>query len=252
MNSISILTLNLWNVNPPLEDRLDRLVMFLKRVRPDVVCLQEISPIDGIPESTRIAESSSYEHHFYSLPGEWEGRVEGLATLTRLPATLIGVTFLPDSPGDLHRILLRVSVRVNQNRRIEVANTHLAFRAAAGQDRAIQAVNIARVLSEDKRELGESQILCGDLNDEPLSSAVQSLLTDTRLNLVDAWQVIHAEERGETFSGANTWASRDLNPGRRIDYVFVERTLRVESCDIVLDSAEPVSDHYGVLCRVQA
>jgi endonuclease/exonuclease/phosphatase family metal-dependent hydrolase len=39
--SFSVLTLNLWNINEPLEVRHRALESGLKQIRPDIVCLQE-------------------------------------------------------------------------------------------------------------------------------------------------------------------------------------------------------------------
>ena len=41
--TFGVLTLNLWNINEPLEPRYRALAAGLKLLRPDIICLQEVA-----------------------------------------------------------------------------------------------------------------------------------------------------------------------------------------------------------------
>ncbi len=74
---------------------------------------------------------------------------------------------------------------------------------------------------------------------------------------LDAWESVHPDDAGHTFSPDNPY-SRDWDwPFRRIDYVLVRcgphrgPTLVIDSCTRILDRAHnTVSDHYGILAEL--
>ena len=47
MANLRVVTLNLWGTEPPLEARLELAARQLRALAPDVVCLQEVRPVDG-------------------------------------------------------------------------------------------------------------------------------------------------------------------------------------------------------------
>ena len=62
--SISVLTLNLWNIEGPLEARYSALARGLKLLRPDIVCLEEVSrdPQSVRSQTELIAEYCNLAH----------------------------------------------------------------------------------------------------------------------------------------------------------------------------------------------
>ena len=112
-------------------------------------------------------------------------------------------------------------------------------------------------------------VLAGDLDAEPESASIRFLrglqsLDGTSVCYRDAWDAAHPGEPGHTFTPENpnvpagekgSWV---LEPGRRIDYVFVRcsdhgPTLDVRSCERLFD--EPVegvwgSDHFGITAEL--
>ena len=56
----SVLTLNLWNINEPLAARMSALQAGLKILRPDIVCLQEVTdePRSQQRQSEFVAQAS--------------------------------------------------------------------------------------------------------------------------------------------------------------------------------------------------
>ena len=61
---ISVLTLNLWNINEPLAARFAALAAGLKQLRPDIVCLQEVArdPRSGRRQSDLVAQMCDIPH----------------------------------------------------------------------------------------------------------------------------------------------------------------------------------------------
>lgn len=248
-----VLTLNIWNVNEPLDTRLEALARFLTVEEPEFVLLQEVSPIEATVESSRIAAMAGYKYHWYQESGEWEGRKEGVAILSKTPIEVIGTVVLPEAPDDMGRVAQRAAARVDESgHRVELVNTHLAFRPEATKSRVAQALRILEELARDNRRLGLPMVLGGDLNDMPESETLRTITSWPAPPFADAWSAMHPHQTEDTFSVDNRWAAAALQPGRRIDYILVSPGIRVQSCDIVLSGkrgSPTVSDHYGVMAR---
>jgi endonuclease/exonuclease/phosphatase family metal-dependent hydrolase len=118
-------------------------------------------------------------------------------------------------------------------------------------ERERQAVAAARLVEEMLDGRPAHVILAGDLNATPESAGIRFLrglqsLDGTSVCYRDAWEAAHPGEPGHTFTPENptmptgetgAWA---LEPGRRIDYVFVRcsdhgPTLDVRSCERLFD-----------------
>jgi endonuclease/exonuclease/phosphatase family metal-dependent hydrolase len=136
-------------------------------------------------------------------------------------------------------------------------------------ERERQTVAAARLVEEMLDGRPAHVVLAGDLDAEPESASIRFLrglqsLDGTSVCYRDAWDATHPGEPGHTFTPENpnvptgekgSWA---LEPGRRIDYVFVRcsdhgPTLDVRSCERMFE--EPVdgvwgSDHFGVTAEL--
>jgi len=85
---LTVATLNLWNLNPPWEERLRRMAAVLRRWDVDVVGLQEIRfTDDGVSQldqlHTLVADTFPYREYI-PVRKEAKGREEGIG-VTRLP-----------------------------------------------------------------------------------------------------------------------------------------------------------------------
>jgi endonuclease/exonuclease/phosphatase family metal-dependent hydrolase len=281
---MKVLTLNLWGIEPPLDRRIALAVRQLRSLAPDVICLQEVRPLDGRSGRTTAdmlaGELGMYAH--YEQAVEWEAGEagmpiagqEGLAIIAAAPLLDVRVVRLPEPrPADV-RILLSGRVHTGDGAAIWLHTTHLHYRLDDGAAREQQVLAIDAAIRGLGREKTDGpQILCGDFNATPDSDEIRFLrglttLAGRRTHFQDAWLRLHREpgpgdgpEQGITWSSENelTRPLRSLDIDRRIDYVFVTSRKKdgrgtIHDCRVVMTEREEgicASDHYGVLADVQ-
>jgi endonuclease/exonuclease/phosphatase family metal-dependent hydrolase len=284
VSHLRVVTLNLWGIEPPLESRLALAVRQLAALAPDVVCLQEVRPLDGRAGRTTadvIAEGLGMAAH-YEVAVAWESAPElpdgqeGLAIVARA----IGerrVERLPDARPTEARILLSAAIDTAAGP-IWVHTTHLHYRLDDGVAREHQVVAIDEAIRRVGRDRSSPpQILCGDFNATADSDEIRFLrglttLAGRRTHFQDAWLRIHREpDPGDGPADGITWSSenrftrsmRSFDLDRRIDYVFVTTRKKdgrgtVSDCRVVLTERSGAgevsicaSDHYGVCADVQ-
>lgn len=176
--AVRILSLNLWNITEPLEQRMSVLISGIKQLRPDVICFQEVSPHPQLlrVQSEIIAQQCGIAHHASSSSGCSGERQEGLAILSRYRIVRSMKVALPEFPGDTARQVFFSELDV-ESHRILVANTHLAFPLHMTYERKSHALALNSAIKEYREQFHvPSVIICGDLNDGPGSPAVQTIL----------------------------------------------------------------------------
>jgi len=135
-------------------------------------------------------------------------------------------------------------------------------------ERELQAVACATVVEQHLAGRELHVVLAGDFDDTPDSASVRFWTGKQSLGGVsvayrDAWQAIHPDDPGHTFTPRNPLeraGEMSLELGRRIDYIMIcaahgGPSLAVRSCSRFLD--EPVdgvwaSDHFGLLAELAA
>jgi endonuclease/exonuclease/phosphatase family metal-dependent hydrolase len=276
-----VVTLNLWGTEPPLERRLALATRQLQGLAPDVVCLQEVRPLDGRAGRTtadvladalgmvaRYAPSIRWADGAFG-PGR-PGGEEGLAILSRWPVREQRVLPLPELRPTEARLLLSARLDTPAGP-IWFHTTHLHYRLDDGVAREAQVVAIDDAIRACGRGNDDPpQVLCGDFNATADSDEMRFLrglhtLAGRRTHFQDAWLRQHGAAPGLTWSSDNehTRPLRSLDIDRRIDYVLVTSRKKdgrgtVRACDVVLveregEGADAVcaSDHYGVLAEIQ-
>ncbi len=274
-DELTLVTINFWGVQAPLETRLDLAKRQLGELAPDVIGMQEVRPVEGgrggRTTADEIADALGM-HRVYEVAVAWDAEgagaaatagEEGLAILSRHPIAEHRVTRLPDARPKEARILLSARVE-HPAGSIWCHTTHLHFRLddGAARERQVVAIDDAiRALRSDA-----PQLLCGDFNATPDHDEIRFLrglttLAHRRTHYQDAWIRCHPSEPGLTWSAENeqTRALRSLDIDRRIDYAFVTTRHKdgrgtVRDARVVLTERQKgvcASDHYGVLARVQ-
>jgi endonuclease/exonuclease/phosphatase family metal-dependent hydrolase len=284
MADLRVVTLNLWGIEPPLDARLQLAARQLRALAPDVVCLQEVRPLDGRSGRTTaevLAGELGMTAH-YETAVAWEGTPhlpggqEGLAVIARTIRDT-AVLALPEARPTEARILLSAAVDTTGGP-IWVHTTHLHYRLDDGVAREHQIMAIDDAIRRFGRDKDSPpQILCGDFNATPDSDEIRFLrglttLGGHRTHFQDAWLRLHREPvpgdgptEGITWSSENRFTRplRSLDLDRRIDYVFVTTRKKdgrgtIHDCRVVLTEREGAgevsicaSDHYGVCADVQ-
>jgi endonuclease/exonuclease/phosphatase family metal-dependent hydrolase len=234
-----VLTLNVWNVNEPLAARYRALDAGLKRLRPDIVCLQEVyrDPKSGRSQAELIANMCNLAH--------WIEH-NGLAILSAHPAVRSNSAALPEFPGDFPRDVLLAEFLI-ESRPLLVANTHLAYPPELVQERRQQAETLLSAIG--RLYPGTlAKILCGDFNDVPDSPAVRAVV-DSNQEFRDVFSERHPNQPGFTYSHNNRYVEPSWTVDERIDYIFANRDVVPKDCSVVFDGSnglDLVSDHFGV------
>ncbi len=286
-NNLRVVTLNLWGTQPPLDRRLALAIRQLVALAPDVVCLQEVRPLDGKTGRTTadvIADGLGMRAR-YDVAVEWEDGAfgalnipagqEGLAIIAR-DILDTRVLALPEPRPTEARILLSAQV-ATAGGPIWVHTTHLHYRLDDGLAREQQVLAVDAAIRTLRTDTSPPQILCGDMNATPDSDEMRFLrglttLAGRRTHFQDAWLRLHREPGpGATPAEGITWSSenehtrplRSLDIDRRLDYVYVTSRKKdgrgtIHACEVVLAEREGegkddicASDHYGVMADVQ-
>jgi endonuclease/exonuclease/phosphatase family metal-dependent hydrolase len=284
--NLRVITLNLWGIEPPLDSRLALAVHQLRALAPDVVCLQEVRPLDGRSGRTTaevVADALGMTAH-YELAVAWDDGAyaglpagqEGLAVIARSIAGT-RVSALPEPRSNDARILLSALIDTVGGP-IWIHTTHLHYRLDDGLAREHQVLAIDELIRGLGRDPDSApQILCGDFNATADSDEIRFLrglttLGGRRTHFQDAWLRLHREPaggdgpaQGITWSSENRFTRplRSLDLDRRIDYVFVTTRKKdgrgtVHDCRVVMTERAGLgeveicaSDHYGVCADVQ-
>lgn len=240
--SFGVLTLNLWNINEPLEPRYRAIAAGLRTMRPEIVCLQEVYRDRARSQAELISE-------FCGLTNCVEEN--GLAILCSQPVIRSNSAALPQFPPDPSRHVLWAEILV-KGRRLLVINTHLAYAPEMVQERRQQAQALLAAIRRVAPG-GITKIICGDFNDVADSPAVRAIL-ESDDEFRDVFAECHPNSPGFTYTPRNPYVERSWTIDERIDYVFASRNLEPKDCAIVFDGNNGLdfaSDHFGVFCKLE-
>lgn len=260
---LRVMTLNIWNLEGPWRERRVEIATWLRRLDPDVVCLQEVVDDGGDRNQARwLAEAGGGYHVAFAGAAVPGGRgMFGNAVLSRWPIDdqqSLDLAFEP-RPDDIQRLVLHA--RTN---RLDVFTTHLNWRFDDGAIRERQVVEIAELIGQEADGTAPlPPILTGDFNAEPDANEMRFLTglaaVDGRsVYFHDAWRRAGAAGPGFTWDNRNPFAAADREPDKRIDYVLSgwrpgSGAGRVEACRLVCDRALTgtfASDHLGLLATL--
>ena len=265
MQTLKVVTLNLWGEQPPLERRMQLAIDGLRALAPDVVGLQEVREVAGsVPNQAETLAAALAMQHYFEPATPWGGGREGLAILSRHPLGERRMHELPHAVPTERRLLIGVRLDTPVGG-VDVYTTHLNYRLADGGKREDQLVAADAYIAGVESEL--LKIWMGDFNATPDSDEIRFLrglhsAGGRRTFWQDAWERRHGRADGFTWARANPYTARLrwLERDRRLDYIFVSPMRRdgrgvVQDCRIVLDRAASdgalPSDHFGLYAEVQ-
>jgi endonuclease/exonuclease/phosphatase family metal-dependent hydrolase len=260
---LRVVTWNLWWRFGPWKARQPAIAATLVRLAPDVVAVQETWDDDnGRSQVRELADALGYEH-VYGTGFAGFPETFGNAILSRWPIVATETRALETLPGlDELRVVLRAEIDGPRGP-FDVYSTHLNWRLDQSHVRQLQARGICEFVAERSGDLVLPPVLCGDFNAEPDSDEIRMLTGKAavpvpKLVFLDAWQAA-GDGPGFTWSNANPYAAKDLEPDRRIDYVFVGYPRSGGAGHVVAARVEGVggvdgvypSDHYAVLAELR-
>jgi endonuclease/exonuclease/phosphatase family metal-dependent hydrolase len=260
--TVRIVSWNLWWRFGPWEERAPAIETTLRRLDPEIVCLQEVWGVDDETSFASVLGDSLGYHHVYAQRLEHEGVRFGNAILSRWPIERTEWWPLPArEDAEEHRTLLFAEIEGRRGP-LQVFCTHLNWKFQHSDVRQEQVAFICDRI-DSTRPRSYPAVLCGDMNAPPESTEMMMLTGKTTVpvrNLVfhDAWEMA-GDGPGHTWSNENPYAQLDLEVSRRIDYVFsgwpraggAGHCVRAEVIGREpIDGVVP-SDHYGVLAELR-
>ena len=266
---LRVLSWNLWHRFGPWEARRPAIAATLARLDADVVCLQEVWADDEVEFGGELAGGLGF-HQVYGSRVDFDGVRFGNAVLSRWPIRGTEVLALP-SRADTEELRTCVRADIDGPRGpLQVFSTHLNWRFDQSGVRQDQVRSICAFIDSSRPEGGRAYppILCGDFNAEPDSDEIRLLTGRSeppvpKLVFHDGWEVAgeasDSSSTGASWTNDNPYARLDLEPDRRIDYVFVGWPKaggagHVTRCTV--EALEPVdgvvpSDHLAVLAELR-
>jgi endonuclease/exonuclease/phosphatase family metal-dependent hydrolase len=190
-----------------------------------VCCLQEVWEDGTRGQAAELADALGGFHHVYASRIRHEGVAFGNAVLSRWPIVGSSDRELPDEDGDQEgRTVLRAELDGPRGR-VEAYSTHLHWKVFDSHVRQAQVACICRFIAETRDRRSYPPVLCGDFNAGPDADEIRALTgrRETfvpRQAFIDSWESA-GEGPGHTWTVENPYAALDLEPSRRIDYVFV-------------------------------
>ncbi len=267
---LRVLTWNIWHRFGPWEARRPAIAATLARLDADVICLQEVWADEEVELSAELAHHLGGFHHVYGSRLDFEGVRFGNAVLSRWPIVASDVLALP-SRADTEELRTCVRADIDGPRGgLQVFSTHLNWRFDQSGVRQDQVRSICTFIDQSRPAGGRAfpPILCGDFNADPDSDEIRLLTGRSdppvpKLVFHDAWEVAgqasDSSATGATWTNDNPYARLDLEPDRRIDYVFVGWPKaggagHVTRCSV--EGLEPVdgvvgSDHLALLAELR-
>ncbi len=255
-----MLTVATWNVNS-IRIRLPRLLNWLERRKPSVVCLQEIKvPDDDFP-------SGPIEDLGYRCLVRGQKTYNGVAILTNLPAEGV-VRALSDDPADVDSRFLSADIGG-----VRIINIYAVNGQEVGSDKYAVKLEWYRRLRKhlEGYDPNRDLLMCGDFNVAPEDRDVwdpeqwrgkilfsdaekEALRNVTGWGLTDALRIHHPE------GGLYTWWDYRAGAfhrgwGMRIDHVLVSPPLARRCVAVEIDrderKGEKPSDHAPVVATFQ-
>ena len=246
-DTLTVVTLNLWNDQHDWPKRLNVILDEMRRIRPDVLCLQEVLQNPNLRnQAETLGDSLGCHVQFATVDGPERPKRYGNAILT--PHRVVVGESRNLAPTDDYRAVAHVRFEW-RGRAIDAYSTHLHHTAAGG---SIRATQIRHLLAYVDSTRGDGPtVIAGDFNCE-LGSPEMNLVTARHLD------VFHAAHPKASRAEAATFNARfGVDPGA-IDHLFVEHKgatrLTPIACDVIFRTVGPdsvwASDHFGLVAKL--
>ena len=179
---LRVVSWNLWWRLGEWRARAEAIAQTLEKLRPDLVCLQEVWQQGGDNQAASLAHRLGMEYTF--SPDRTEGDLDrGVALLSRWPLSGTQCRALPVPSGIDERTVALAAVVEGPRGPILLVTTHLLPFPPRGEFREQQVRALVALIAERGRQ-PPLIVLCGDFNAVPDSDEVR-LLTGRRVPAVN-------------------------------------------------------------------
>lgn len=267
-----------WGCGKDGRIRIHAIIDVLRRLNPDVVCLQEVaanhSELEGSATANQFKQLGgafggyhSMEHAPSELYKNNSPRLFGNLILSRYRISQVHRHLLPwpadpANPAGMPRGLMETVIDAPSGK-LRLMTTHLEYYSALQRRAQVQRIRElhaeasarARIFQPDPSldapfQLGfrpASAILCGDFNFTPDSSDYQAMLApiDDAPAFVDAWRVAHGGVARAPTTGLHGYPWPDKPDC--YDYFFVTEDLAPRVATVEVQSETAASDHQPVV-----
>jgi endonuclease/exonuclease/phosphatase family metal-dependent hydrolase len=266
---LRVLTFNLLTLESAFgQERHEVVRRLLPDLRPDLIALQEVT---RSPDVDQAFELLGPRFATVDLPG-WTPQHVGECIASRWP---LGEVFTLDRPiirdeedGPRAAAVAVEVLAPPPIGRVLAVHHKGAYQLQLEHVREQQALATARFVEDlvpDRPDV--PVVLMGDFNAGPDAASLRFLtgkqsLAGISVRYEDAWQAVHADEPGHTFTPRNPLVRAGQMPlerGRRIDHIMTRSgphgpLLDVANCRLVFDQAVNgvwASDHFGVMAELR-
>jgi len=256
--TIRVATWNIWWRFGPWEQRQPAIVETLSGLDADVVALQEVWQEEADLLATELGLNATY-----SAVNSIDGISFGNAILSRWPIVATeSLRYDADGWPDENRVAVCAHIDGPRGP-LDVYSTHLNWRLDHSGPRQHMVQQLRRFIGRT-RSSAFPPIVGGDFNARPTSDEIRAMTTSeparqADLVLNDAWEVAGEGHPGMTWTKDNPYVDDELEPPRRIDYLFVGKPNADNDGEVVscrLDGTRPIdgvwpSDHFAVVADVR-
>lgn len=232
------ITVMTWNIHHGLGDDgaidLERIAARIRSAQPDLVALQEVdvgTERSGGRDQLQLLADATGMQGLFGRAIRFDGGMYGHGLLTTLPIREQFLHPLPRPFDGEDRSVLETALIFGPDRELlRVFSTHLDHAAVDARNRIAQARFFDEVLAVAD-DAPTPMLLLGDLNDDPDSVALRTLLR--------TWRDASSETPAPTFPAGT--------PMKRIDYVLFRPARRWKVLSSQVLDARGASDHRPVL-----
>jgi endonuclease/exonuclease/phosphatase family metal-dependent hydrolase len=266
---LSVLSLNLWNDDGPWPARRERVREWIDQLAPDVIGFQEALRTPQRDQVAELLEDRDYQLAYAPATRFWREGSDyshgdfGNAIASRFPILESEAIALPDAGDGEKRCALSATLEAPFGP-LSFSCTHLHWKFRHGEVRERQVQAVCEFVLRRRVRGGFPSILVGDFNAEPESAEIRYVtglqsLGGRSVAFLDAWGRVGSGS-GITWSNQNPYARCNLEPDRRIDYVFTGFPMRnglgqLLACRVVCNDEQDgvwPTDHFGVYAELRS
>jgi endonuclease/exonuclease/phosphatase family metal-dependent hydrolase len=260
---VRVVVQNLWGLRGDWRSRRAVIAAGLGELAPDLVAFVEAIKTDEYDQAADLLDPDY--HLFHAATRHDNG--DGAVIATRWPLgerQEVDLHVTPRTADFACTTLVAEVLAPEPYAPLLFANHMPNWQLHFERERELQAVAAARILEELAGGF-DTHVVVGDLSADPDAASVRFFtghqsLGGMSVSYRDAWESMHPDKRGETFTSANALLADWDWPSKRLDYVFVRcglhggPTLEVTACERTFD--KPVggvwaSDHFGVVADLE-